>query len=142
MNRTLLISQLLEEEAADLQLEVLAGQGGLSRTVSGHRIQKPGLALTGFTDFVHKNRVQIFGSTEIAYLNKLDDDARKQAIDTFCACDVACVICTKGMNVPDELVDACDRNDLPLLSTPQVTSVFISRVELYLEDRLLSLIHI
>ncbi|MCP4500797.1 MAG: HPr(Ser) kinase/phosphatase [Deltaproteobacteria bacterium] len=136
MNRTLQISQLLEEDAADLQLELLAGFGGISRIVAGNRIQKPGLALTGFTEFVHSKRVQILGSTELTYLSTLEEGARKSAIEKFCACDLACVICTKGMKVPPLLVNECEKNDLALLATPQVTSVFISRVELWLEDRL------
>ena len=46
----------------DLQLRLLAGKGGMSRVLQNPRIQKPGLALTGFTEFMHKDRVQILGT--------------------------------------------------------------------------------
>ena len=32
------------------------------------RIQKPGLALAGFTEHVHQERVQILGLTELSFL--------------------------------------------------------------------------
>ncbi len=120
----------------DLQLRLLAGAGGVSRVLSNPRIQKPGLALTGFTEFVHKDRVQILGSTELAYLESLSDEKRDAACRSFTSCEVAVVICTKGMEVPAALVRACDESQTPLMSSPQVTSVFIARVQSWLEDRL------
>ncbi len=134
--RSLKVRELLSDAAADLQFKLLAGGAGLERVVDGARIQKPGLALTGYTDFVQAGRVQVFGSTELTYLEKLTPLARTLAVQTFCACDVPVVLCTKGMLVPQELVDAAEAASLPLLSTPQGTDVLIARVEAWLEDRL------
>jgi HPr kinase/phosphorylase len=120
--------------ADDLQLRLLAGDK--SRAITTAKIQKPGLALTGYTDFVQKGRVQILGSTELTYLEKLDDNARVASCKTFCACDMPVVICTKGMNVSPALVDAAAASGLALCTTPQGTDVFISRVESWLDDKL------
>ncbi|HZN95182.1 MAG TPA: HPr kinase/phosphorylase, partial [Myxococcales bacterium] len=57
------ISRLLEDSDYDLQLTLVAGKGGLNRIISSSRIQKPGLALTGFTEHLHPERVQVFGNT-------------------------------------------------------------------------------
>lgn len=130
------VNELLSEEASDLQLRLLAGEGGLSRVLQNPRIQKPGLALTGFTELVHKDRVQILGSTEITYLESLPEEKRAQACRFFVACEVAVIICTKGMEVPAALVRAAEESHTPLMTTPQVTSVFIHRVQTWLEDRL------
>jgi HPr kinase/phosphorylase len=134
--RQIRVSELLSTEAADLQLRVIAGDGGLQRGVTNHRIQKPGLALTGYTDFVQKGRVQILGSTELTYLEKLTAESRVESCKNFCKCDVPVVICTKGMRLPEALVQAAAGENLPLMSTPQNTDVFIARVEAWLEDRL------
>jgi HPr kinase/phosphorylase len=130
------VGDILESSGAELQLTVLAGQQGLGRTVSATRIQKPGLALTGYVDFVQKGRVQILGSTELTYLEKLDPSVRRRHCDGFCAVEVAVIVCTKGMAVNQDLIDACEASGTPLLSTLQTTDVFISRVEGWLEDRL------
>lgn len=121
-------------QAADLQLRELAG--GTARVITTSKIQKPGLALTGYTDFVQEGRVQILGSTELTYLEKLAPDARASSCRTFCACDFPVVICTKGMNVPAELIADARETQTPLFTTPQGTDVFISRVESWLDDKL------
>ena len=36
------------------------------------RVQKPGLALAGYLKYLDKDRIQIFGNTEIGYLEHLD----------------------------------------------------------------------
>jgi HPr kinase/phosphorylase len=130
------VAEIVDSAAAELQLEVLAGRAGFVRVVNTVRIQKPGLALTGYVDFVQKNRVQILGSTELTYLDKQPAAVRKSACDVFCSVDPAMIVCTKGMVVAPELVDACERTGTPLLSTPQTTDVLIARIEGWLEDRL------
>src|SRR5688572_28088582 len=112
--RQIRVSELLSTEAADLQLRVIAGDGGLTRPITNHRIQKPGLALTGYTDFVQKGRVQILGSTELTYLEKLTAEQRMASCKTFCECDVPVVICTKGMRLPEELVQGAAEKNLAL----------------------------
>ena len=47
------VDTLLDAREAGLALELVGGRGGLSRRISGPRIQKPGLALTGYTAYVH-----------------------------------------------------------------------------------------
>ena len=134
--RSVKVQELLDANANELQLDVLAGRAGLQRSINTPRIQKPGLALTGYVDFVTKLRVQIFGSTEITYLDTLSAEAQQRACDGFCACELAVIMCTKGMRVPTALVTACEKTSTPLLSSPQTTDVFIARVEAWLEDRL------
>ena len=57
------ISRLLEDTNYDLNLELIAGKEGLDRKISHSRIQKPGLALTGLTEHLHPERMQVFGSS-------------------------------------------------------------------------------
>lgn len=134
--RQIKVSQLLVDDAADLQLRPLAGAQGLGRAITLSKIQKPGLALTGWTEFVQQGRVQILGSTELTYLETLPQEQRVSSSVGFCACDFPVVICTKGMRVPEELVKAAQDTQTPLLTTPQGTDVFIARMETWLDDRL------
>ena len=54
-----------------LRLHLAAGRAGLDRQIQLARVQRPGLALTGFTDYIRYGRVQIVGGSEISYLAKL-----------------------------------------------------------------------
>ena len=68
------VETLLRDKDFDLRLELLAGEAGLDRRVTSSRIQKPGLALSGFTEHIHRDRLQIFGNTEMSYLATLKPD--------------------------------------------------------------------
>jgi HPr kinase/phosphorylase len=133
---SLRVETLLSAKEAGLALDLLAGRGGLDRRISGPRIQKPGLALTGYTAYVHAERLQVLGLTEISYLRSVSEEARKGGIDALCAIEPCGIAVTRGLEVPAELVSGADEHRVPLFSTPLISSVFINRVTKYLEDRL------
>jgi HPr kinase/phosphorylase len=129
------VHSLLEAEAG-LALSVVAGRTMLQRKIGGVRIQKPGLALTGFTQHVHAERLQVLGMTEIAYLRSLDEVGRQRAAKSLAALRPCVVVVTRGLEIPSELAAAMEEHDVPLLSTPLMSSVFINRVTKVLEMRL------
>lgn len=134
------IAELLSEKEAGLHLELLAGERGLDRHVQVPRIQKPGLALAGYTKNLHPDRLQVLGSTELSYLAELiERDPRKAdfAVKQLCSFDICCFIVTKSQFLPQNLLDEANRKDIPLLRTHHQSSTFISLVTQYLEERLL-----
>jgi HPr kinase/phosphorylase len=52
-------------EAFGLTIELLAGGDGLDRLITSPHIQKTGLALAGFHEYLKAGRVLIFGESEI-----------------------------------------------------------------------------
>src|SRR5690606_27980766 len=102
-------------EAFGLELESLTGSRGLDRRITEARIQKPGLALTGFTYHLHPDRVQILGETEITYLRSLEPEARRQAAHKVCIEGLSCFVVTKQLEVPAELLEEVAAHDIPLL---------------------------
>lgn len=119
-----------------LGLELVAGKAGLWRTITGSRVQKPALALTGYTAYVNPNRLQVLGLTEISYLKTLDDAARSRGVEALFGLQPAAVVVTRGLPLPPELALAADTHAVPLYSTPLLSSLFISRVQKLLDDRL------
>ncbi|MFN7973239.1 MAG: hypothetical protein U0166_12985, partial [Acidobacteriota bacterium] len=67
---TLAVRELMSEEAG-LKLRCLAGTAGLDTHVRSSRIQKPGLALLGASDYVHEGRVQVLGKSEVSFAKRL-----------------------------------------------------------------------
>jgi HPr kinase/phosphorylase len=128
------VGALLEDNRFDLRLQILGGRQGLSRRISSTRIQKPGLVLAGFTENLHRERVQVFGNTEMSYLATLPRERVQEVVKTFFAQEVACLVVTKGLEVPPELVAAADEAGVPLLRTPHLSSTFIEGVQSWLED--------
>ena len=130
------VSRLLADEQYDLKLELVAGEEGLDHAISSSRIQKPGLALTGFTEHLHPERVQVFGNTEISYLRTLTDEQQRIVISKLFETRLACVVVTKGLELPQPLVEGCRTHRLALMRTPLVSSAFISQVQAFLEEAL------
>ncbi|MEZ4400419.1 MAG: HPr(Ser) kinase/phosphatase [Kofleriaceae bacterium] len=124
--------------AADLGLEaqVVAGGGGLDRPISAPRIQKPGLALTGWDEQLHDGRLLILGGTEIAYLRGCDAEARALAIATVLKAAPAAVMVSRGLAAPPELRAACDAAGVPVVASGLLTADLILRVTAWLAERM------
>jgi HPr kinase/phosphorylase len=130
------ISRLLEDADYDLRLVLVAGKDGMDRPISSSRIQKPGLALTGFTEHLHPERVQVFGNTEVSYLRTLPEERQREVLAQLFKNDLACIVVTKNLDIPQSLLDACDLHHVALMKTPQLSSSFIQQVQAFLEEAL------
>lgn len=136
------IKELLTDNQYGLGLSVLAGKNGLSHSVSSSRIQKPGLALAGYSEHLHPERVQVLGNTEISYLNQIDSRIADENISTLCNFPISCFVVTKGLRPPKSLLDLADTRDIPVLATSHQSSTFISLITKFLEERLLPTVHL
>jgi HPr kinase/phosphorylase len=123
-------------EALGLSLELLAGGDGLERVITSPHVQKTGLALAGFHEYLKPGRVLIFGESEIRYLESLDPAARTTALRLALTHDFPCVLITGGFTPPVEVVLEAERARLPLLKTLAPTPTAIAKLSSLLEDSL------
>src|SRR3974377_1770226 len=105
---------LLDHTKFNVQLSLVAAKHGLSRRISSSRIQKPGLVLAGFTEYLHKERVQVFGNTEMSYLQTLPHARALGGLELFFPQEIACLVVTKGLDVPAEMGAAADAAGVPI----------------------------
>ncbi|MBD0370965.1 MAG: HPr(Ser) kinase/phosphatase [Pyrinomonadaceae bacterium] len=131
------VRDFIAQAPEQLELRVLAGAGGAEgRELTVPRIQKLGLALAGFTNYIHTGRLQIVGQSEIWFLGQLDSEKRAEAIRHLSLERISCVLVTKGLEPPVELVEEAERAGLPLLQTPLVSSIAINVVTDFLQEAL------
>lgn len=133
----LTIQELLSEKEAGLDLELLAGEEGLGHVVQVPRIQKPGLALAGYTTNLHPDRIQVLGSTELTYLAQLPMAKAERNLRRLCSLEISCFIITKNQTPPELLVEMAETHRIPLLRSHHQSSTFISLITKFLEERLL-----
>jgi HPr kinase/phosphorylase len=69
-------------------------------------------------------------------LGQLSAEGRREAVARLELDKISCVLVTKGLVPPAELVEACERAVLPLIQTTLVSSVAITAVTEYLEEAL------
>src|SRR6186713_2014579 len=121
-------------EAFGLPLELMAGREGLDRVITSPHVQKTGLALAGFHEYLKPGRVLIFGESEIRYLESLAASARTAAVRLALTLDFPCVLITGGFTPPADVVSEAERASLPLLKTPVATPIAIGKLTSILED--------
>jgi len=115
-----------------LDLEKINGVCGHGRQVESEDISRPGMALTGYMHkFLHE-RIQIFGETEISYLDSLSPERRESALKTLFDYPVYCSIVTKGLKPPDELCCLSKLHDSALFSSQHDTTPLIHDLSSYL----------
>jgi len=123
-------------EAFGLPLQLLAGADGLDRTITSPHIQKTGLALAGFHEYLKPGRILVFGESEIRYLEGLDPAARVASMRRALTLDFPCVLITGGFAPPVELIVEAERAGLPLMKTSVPTPTAIAKLASILEDSL------
>jgi HPr kinase/phosphorylase len=138
MNPFVTVGGLLEArpETIGLTIELLAGGRGLDRQITNPYIQKTGLALAGFHEYLQPGRVLIYGESEVRYLERLEPAKRREALARSLATAVPCVLVTGGLEVSPDLIVEADRAGVPLLATPIGTATAIGKLTALLEDRL------
>jgi HPr kinase/phosphorylase len=133
MSTAITVGELLER--AELEVAAVAGQAGFDRVVTVPRIQKPGLALTGWPEQLHPGRVLVLGGTEIEYLHDREP-ARHVGLTTLLDSDPACIVVCRGLQPPRELMAAAGARGVPVLVSQLPTAEFITAVTSWMSDRL------
>src|SRR5215213_1607478 len=123
-------------ESVGLSIEVLAGSGGLHRKITSPYIQKTGLALAGFHEYLQAGRILLFGESEVRFIESLDSAARREALAKCFNAELPCLLVTGGADIAPEVLVEGDRASVPILRTPVPTAAAIGKLTAVLEDRL------
>ncbi|SFB54829.1 Hpr(Ser) kinase/phosphatase [Cohnella sp. OV330] len=132
MAKKVKVSELVQQ----FQLEVVAGSEGMRRTIVTDDLNRPGLEMAGYYDYYPAERTQILGKTELAFLEKLTSDERLERMRQICAEDTPCIIVTRGLEVPDELIQVAEERHFPVLRSTTATTTLLSRITNFLEKKL------
>ena len=123
-------------ESIGLPIEMLAGETGIERQILSPHIQKTGLALAGFHEYLQAGRVLVFGESEVRYLESLAAADRMNVLAAAFNHDIPAVLITSGWNPPSEVLAAASRYHVPLLRTPVATPHAIAKITALLDDTL------
>ncbi|GAA4864308.1 HPr(Ser) kinase/phosphatase [Paenibacillus vulneris] len=133
MPRKVKVSDLVEE----FHLEVICGEGGLKRPITVADLYRPGLVMAGFYEFHPTERVQILGKTELTFFDGLTSDDRMTRMRKLCEPEeTPCILISRGLDVPIELLAAANDCNIPVLRTKVSTTILASRITGFLENKL------
>ncbi|HEX9690835.1 MAG TPA: HPr(Ser) kinase/phosphatase [Gemmatimonadales bacterium] len=131
---TLTVRDVLAHKGASLQLALVSGAEGLDRPITVAEVSSPGLVLAGFTARFNSKRLHALGETEIAYLESLDVDRRREALSALMSYDLPCVFVMKAQPVPEELVALSEERAIPVLVSQLKTAEFYRRINPFLAE--------
>jgi HPr kinase/phosphorylase len=128
------LRDFLSRRGESLQLETLTEEVGLDRQLPDAEVASPGLALAGYTGRFAPNRLHVFGETEITYLQSLQADNRRAALEKFFEFELPCIFVTKGQDVPVEMLELARLRGVPVLRSKLKTAEFYRRVKPIVEE--------
>jgi HPr kinase/phosphorylase len=117
-------------------LELIAGEEGINRPITTSDISRPGLEMAGYFDYYPAERVQLIGKTELSFVETLTNSEREIRLERLCTDITPGIIVTRGLDIPEQLIEAAERESVPLLRSKQKTTRFSSLLTNFLESKL------
>lgn len=99
-------------------------------------VNRPALQLAGFFDHFDKERVQIIGYVEQAYINTLTQEQKKITYDKLLAGKIPCLVYSRGQLPDEDMLDLCNHYDVPCLVSDKTTSDLMAEVIRWLKVKL------
>ena len=120
-----------------LQLEIITGdEEALQREIKISDISRPGLELTGYFTYYSYNRIQLFGSKEITFAQRMLPEERLMVMRRMCAPEIPAFVISRGLEVPKELIQAGDEAGIPVLRSSVSTSRLLGQLSSFLDSKL------
>jgi HPr kinase/phosphorylase len=130
------VQQLYSENREKLHLDWVAGHQGGNRGAPVGSLYHPTIGVIAHLNLIHPQRFQVIGQTELAYLNSQRSGALDNAIATLFSGELCALIFGNGINPPGALIEAANRYQTPLLTSPQPTPHLINTLRYYLSQEL------
>jgi HPr kinase/phosphorylase len=132
MAKKVRVSELVQH----FHLEVVAGEDGLRRTILTDDLNRPGLEMAGYFNYYPVDRAQMLGRTELAFLETLTTEERRDRMERLCHEETPCIIITRGLDTPFELIEIANERNFPVLRSSVATTILLSRITNFLEKKL------
>jgi HPr kinase/phosphorylase len=108
---------------------------GFDNTIRDKSIHRPGLALAGYVALFTYDRVQVFGNTEIRYLNSMPLEERIKAFNTLFKFAIPCIFVTNDNAIDQELVQLAADHNVPMFRTSLETTKAVYFLSDFLDDQ-------
>ena len=129
--KTVKIDKIVEH----FSLEVLS-QSEVEQVAITSDLNRIGLQLAGHFEYFSAERIQIIGQSELSFYNAQPEKKKYDVMDRLMREDFLCLVITRDMIVPAEVIELAKKYNRTLLRTGKATTHFMSQLTDYLEDQL------
>ncbi|HPM04295.1 MAG TPA: HPr(Ser) kinase/phosphatase [Candidatus Cloacimonas sp.] len=128
------VQDFFEAKKKDLALSLITEPETLNKKLVSPHVNRPGLALAGYLEVFSSERVQVFGETEVRFLQSRNEDELISCIRDMFKTDIPCIIVSKGLTLPPVIEHMANDLNIALLSSRLSTINLIEHLSRYLHD--------
>jgi HPr kinase/phosphorylase len=128
------VERFYTENTGPLGLKLIAGAGGLQRIIREPTVNRPGLALAGFTKYFARHRIQVIGAAEHTFLRSLTPSERDRRYDTLLSSKVPAIVYSRNFQPDRQLLRRAEQSRVAIFSCPLITMKFINMATIALEN--------
>jgi HPr kinase/phosphorylase len=132
MNIDASVGTLFENLQDKLGLQWLGSKLGESRVIQNPVTESAGTALVGHLNLIHPNQVQVLGTTEIRYLDRLNENSRRDLVDQLFDGTTDLIVVGDQQAVPDDIKQRGEASSTPLFISSQSTIQLVNYLQYYL----------
>ena len=92
--------------------------------------------MAGYFSHYASDRIQLLGTTELSFYNLLPDEEKKGRMRKLCRPETPAIIVTRGLEPPEELIQASHETHTPIIVAKDATTSLMSRLTTFLEHEL------
>jgi HPr kinase/phosphorylase len=134
MSVTLEINTLYDALQERLRLGWFSGEAYRDKIVHSSKDDSTEISLVGHLNLIHQHRIQVLGSRELEFLDKLKKNSRKDAIAQLMSGQTKLIIITRGLPAPADLTTAAEAAGVPMLASRLPGQELIRNLQYYLSN--------
>ena len=128
------VARFYENYGGTLELQLCNSPMGMSRKILQPTLNRPGLALAGYFSYFAHERIQVFGAAEMAYMSTMEGIPREERIRRLFAENVPCLIFTRGVDIPRDVLELADEYSVSVFVSPLPTVKLVNRATIILDN--------
>lgn len=128
------VARFYENYGGTLELQLCNSPLGMSRKILQPTLNRPGLALAGYFSYFAHERIQVFGAAEMAYMTTMEGIPREERIRRLFAENVPCLIFTRGVDIPRDVLELADEYSVSVFLSPLPTVKLVNRATIILDN--------
>jgi HPr kinase/phosphorylase len=130
---TVTVERFYTGQSRNLPLKLVAGATGLKRIIREPTVNRPGLALAGFTRYFASKRLQVMGNAESCFLKTLSAAERGNRYAQLFSHRIPGIIFSRNLCPDKVFLRAAEKAQVPIFITPMITMKFINLATIALE---------
>lgn len=126
------VGTLFETLKDKLGLDWVGSRLGESRLIKISAADNARTAMVGHLNLIHPNRVQVLGATEIQYLDRLNENLRRDLINQLFDGMTDLIVVGDGQPIPADIRQRTEATLTPVLTSHQPTPQLVGYLQYYL----------